>query len=280
MDRYAILVDAGYLLSGMGFVTTGSSDRATFDIELDAMLDLLHRRAREHCALDLLRLYWYDAATERRLTPMHKELAEHDNVKVRLGRLGMSGQKGVDALLLRDFLTLAQNKAVDTIYLVSGDEDLVEGVMAAQEHGVLVHLITVQSDEHRNFSAALQREVDGWLQLSPEELAPLVKPASSASGAGTQNLMSDAFGKELGRQFGTELAAEIDKDALRELALEYPELPRDIDRQLLRYASRMLGGELEQATKRSLRAGFWETVNDLVPALTADPPASASSTQP
>ena len=114
MDRYAVLVDAGYLLSGMGFVTTGSSDRATFDIEIDEMLDLLHARAKGHCGLDLLRLYWYDAATERRLTPMHKNLAEHDNVKVRLGRLGMGGQKGVDALLLRDFLTLAQNKAVDT----------------------------------------------------------------------------------------------------------------------------------------------------------------------
>lgn len=270
MDRYALLVDAGYLLSGMGFVTTGSSDRGTFDIELDPMLELLHRRAREHCGLDLLRLYWYDAATERRLTPMHKELAEHDNVKVRLGRLGMSGQKGVDALLLRDFLTLAQNKAVDTIYLVSGDEDLVEGVVAAQEHGVLVHLITVQSDEHRNFSAALQREVDGWLQLSPKELAPLIKPIATSASPGAQNLMSDAFGRELGRQFGTELAGEIDKEALRELAREYPELPRETDRQLLRYASRMLGGELEQATKRALRAGFWEMINDLAPALAAD----------
>jgi uncharacterized LabA/DUF88 family protein len=271
MDRYAVLVDAGYLLSGMGFVTTGSSDRATFDIEIDEMLELLHARAKEHCGLDLLRLYWYDAATERRLTPMHKNLAEHDNVKVRLGRLGMSGQKGVDALLLRDFLTLAQNKAVDTIYLVSGDEDLVEGVVAAQEHGVLVHLITVQSDEHRNFSAALQREVDGWLQLSPEELAPLVKSTATVGAApGAPNLMSDAFGKELGRQFGSELAAEVEKEELRELALGYPELPREIDRRLLRYASRMLGGELEQQTKRSLRAGFWEMVSDLEPAMTAE----------
>jgi uncharacterized LabA/DUF88 family protein len=270
MDRYAVLVDAGYLLSGMGFVTTGSSDRATFDIEIDQMLELLHERAHGHCGLDLLRLYWYDAATERRLTPMHKNLAEHDNVKVRLGRLGMGGQKGVDALLLRDFLTLAQNKAVDTIYLVSGDEDLVEGVVAAQEHGVLVHLITVQSDEHRNFSAALQREVDGWLQLSPEELAPLVKSTGIPAAAGAANMMSDAFGKELGRQFGTELAAEVDKDELRELALGYPELPREIDRRLLRYASRMLGGELEQQTKRSLRAGFWEMVGDLEPALAGE----------
>jgi uncharacterized LabA/DUF88 family protein len=270
MDRYAVLVDAGYLLSGMGFVTTGSSDRATFDIEIDEMLDLLHTRAKAHCGLDLLRLYWYDAATERRLTPMHKSLAEHDNVKVRLGRLGMSGQKGVDALLLRDFLTLAQNKAVDTIYLVSGDEDLVEGVVAAQEHGVLVHLITVQSDEHRNFSAALQREVDGWLQLSPEELTPLVKSTTSTAAAGAPNLMSDAFGKELGRQFGSELAAEVDKEELRELALGYPELPREIDRRLLRYASRMLGGELEQQTKRSLRAGFWEMVGDLEPAMAGE----------
>jgi uncharacterized LabA/DUF88 family protein len=269
VDRYALLVDAGYLLSGMGFVTTGSSDRATFDIEIDPMLDLLHRRAKEHCGLDLLRLYWYDAATERRLTPMHKNLAEHDNVKVRLGRLGMSGQKGVDALLLRDFLTLAQNKAVDTIYLVSGDEDLVEGVVAAQEHGVLVHLITVQSDEHRNFSAALQREVDGWLQLSPEELAPLVRTTAIAA-PGAPNLMSDAFGKELGRQFGAELAAEVEKEELRELALGYPELPREIDRRLLRYASRVLGGELEQQTKRALRAGFWEMVGDLEPAMAGE----------
>lgn len=159
---------------------------------------------------------------------------------------------------------------MDTIYLVSGDEDLVEGVVAAQEHGVLVHLITVQSDEHRNFSAALQREVDGWLQLSPEELAPLVKSTTNAVAPGAPNLMSDAFGKELGRQFGTELAAEVDKDELRELALGYPELPREIDRRLLRYASRMLGGELEQQTKRALRAGFWEMVGDLEPAMAAE----------
>ncbi len=270
MDRYAVLVDAGYLLSGMGFVTTGSSDRATFDIEIDEMLELLHARAKEHCGLDLLRLYWYDAATERRLTPMHKNLAEHDNVKVRLGRLGMSGQKGVDALLLRDFLTLAQNKAVDTIYLVSGDEDLVEGVVAAQEHGVLVHLITVQSDEHRNFSAALQREVDGWLQLSPEELSPLVKSTSLPFGGRRAEHDVRCLRQRARPAVRLELAAEVDKEELRELALGYPELPREIDRRLLRYASRMLGGELEQQTKRSLRAGFWEMVGDLEPAMAGE----------
>ena len=70
------------------------------------------------------------------------------NVKLRLGRINAKNQqKGVDALIYRDLTTLARERAICDAFLLAGDEDLREGVKAAQDMGVRVTLIGIDQNE-------------------------------------------------------------------------------------------------------------------------------------
>ncbi|OEV22986.1 hypothetical protein AN219_26640, partial [Streptomyces nanshensis] len=70
-------------------------------------------------------------------------------VTVRLGALtrsdGRWAQKGVDAAMHAELTELARNRACSDIVLVTGDGDLLPGLMSAKEHGVAVHLWAVQA---------------------------------------------------------------------------------------------------------------------------------------
>ena len=85
------------------------------------------------CAAPVLRTYWYDGAKDGIPTTEQQRIAALANVKLRLGRLNTNNQqKGVDALIYRDLMTLASERAVTDAFLVSGDEDLREGVKASR----------------------------------------------------------------------------------------------------------------------------------------------------
>src|SRR5262249_1185415 len=142
MDKSAIFVDAGYLLARGGLVVCGTKRRAEFDCAYEPLIAKLTELSRDHCRLDPLRLYWYDGAPDRIPTPDHLQIGNLPYVKVRLGRIGKDGkQKGVDALIYRDLMTLARERAISRAYLISGDEDLREGVVAAQDLGVQVVVV-------------------------------------------------------------------------------------------------------------------------------------------
>src|SRR5206468_902536 len=84
---------------------------------------------------------------------------------VRLGALtrsdGRWAQKGVDAAMHAELTELARNRACSDVVLVTGDGDLLPGMMAAKEHGVAVHLWAVQAaDGDYNQSEDLVAEAD------------------------------------------------------------------------------------------------------------------------
>lgn len=86
-------------------------------------------------------------------------------VTVRLGALtrsdGRWAQKGVDAAMHTELTELARNRACSDIVLVTGDGDLLPGLMSAKEHGVAVHLWAVQAaDGDYNQSEDLVAEAD------------------------------------------------------------------------------------------------------------------------
>ncbi len=86
-------------------------------------------------------------------------------VTVRLGALtrsdGRWAQKGVDAAMHAELTELARNRACSDVVLVTGDGDLLPGMMAAKEHGVAVHLWAVQAaDGDYNQSEDLVAEAD------------------------------------------------------------------------------------------------------------------------
>jgi NYN domain len=155
-DRSAIFIDAGYLLAAGGLICCGTKDRSRFVCDHQRLTMDLGEWAREHSGgMSSLRTYWYDGAKNAVPTPEHEKIGGLPYVKVRLGRIHSGQQKGVDALIYRDLMTLARERAVARAYLLSGDEDLREGVIAAQDMGVQVILIGIPTSQRANQSGAV-----------------------------------------------------------------------------------------------------------------------------
>ncbi|MFF5424226.1 MULTISPECIES: NYN domain-containing protein [unclassified Streptomyces] len=165
VDRCVVLVDAGYLLGAAASLLAGEPARSRISVDHAALIQQLRRRAEDETALPLLRIYWFDGAPDRVPQPEHRRLRVMPRVTVRLGALtrseGRWAQKGVDAAMHTELTELARNRACSDIVLVTGDGDLLPGLMSAKEHGVAVHLWAVQAaDGDYNQSEDLVAEAD------------------------------------------------------------------------------------------------------------------------
>ncbi|MGV4982721.1 NYN domain-containing protein [Streptomyces sp. NRAIS4] len=165
MDRCIVLVDAGYLLGAAASLLAGEPSRSRITVDHTALIQALRERAESETERPLLRIYWFDGAPDRVPQPEHRRLRVMPRVTVRLGALtrsdGRWAQKGVDAAMHAELTELARNRACSDIVLVTGDGDLLPGMMAAKEHGVAVHLWAVQAaDGDYNQSEDLVAEAD------------------------------------------------------------------------------------------------------------------------
>ena len=165
MDRCVVLVDAGYLLGAAASLLAGEPSRSRIVVDHAAVVAGLRERAERETGQPLLRIYWFDGAPDRVPQPEHRRLRVMPRVTVRLGALtrtdGRWAQKGVDAAMHAELSELARNRACSDIVLVTGDGDLLPGMMSAKEHGVAVHLWAVQAaDGDYNQSEDLVAEAD------------------------------------------------------------------------------------------------------------------------
>ncbi|MFI6346904.1 NYN domain-containing protein [Streptomyces sp. NPDC050560] len=165
MDRCIVLVDAGYLLGAAASLLAGEPSRSRITVDHPALVQALRDRAEAETERPLLRIYWFDGAPDRVPQPEHRRLRVMPRVTVRLGALtrsdGRWAQKGVDAAMHAELTELARNGACSDVVLVTGDGDLLPGMMAAKEHGVAVHLWAVQAaDGDYNQSEDLVAEAD------------------------------------------------------------------------------------------------------------------------
>ncbi|MFJ6380262.1 NYN domain-containing protein [Kitasatospora sp. NPDC092039] len=165
MDRCVVLVDAGYLLGAAASLLAGDPSRSRVTVNHTALITALRERAEAETGLPLLRIYWFDAAPDRRPMPEHRRLRVLPRVTVRLGALtraeGRWVQKGVDAAMHAELSELARNRACADVVLITGDGDLLPGMMTAKEHGVAVHLWALQAaDGDFNQSEDLVGEAD------------------------------------------------------------------------------------------------------------------------
>ena len=100
--RYAIFADAGYIYAAGGALVLDETRRAGVTLNAGHLLESLRSFAEEqYGGGDFLRMYWYDAAPNAIPQSDHLQIGSIPGIKVRLGRLTMSGQKGVDALIER-----------------------------------------------------------------------------------------------------------------------------------------------------------------------------------
>ncbi|MGW0532654.1 NYN domain-containing protein [Streptomyces sp. NPDC003032] len=190
MDRCIVLVDAGYLLGAAASLLAGEPSRSRITVDHTALIQGLRERAESDTERPLLRIYWFDGAPDRVPQPEHRRLRVMPRVTVRLGALtrsdGRWAQKGVDAAMHAELTELARNRACSDIVLVTGDGDLLPGMMAAKEHGVAVHLWAVQAaDGDYNQSEDLVAEADerrvldrAWITkaVRPKELTGICAP--------------------------------------------------------------------------------------------------------
>ncbi|MFP8887924.1 NYN domain-containing protein [Streptomyces mangrovi] len=165
MDRCVVLVDAGYLLGAAASLLAGEPARSRITVDHSVLIQGLRERAELDTGCRLLRIYWFDGAPDRVPQPEHRRLRVMPRVTVRLGALtrseGRWAQKGVDAAMHAELTELARNRACSDIVLVTGDGDLLPGLMSAKEHGVAVHLWAVQAaDGDYNQSEDLVAEAD------------------------------------------------------------------------------------------------------------------------
>ncbi|PSJ24352.1 NYN domain-containing protein, partial [Streptosporangium nondiastaticum] len=165
MDRCVVLVDAGYLLGAAASLLAGEPARSRISVDHAILIQGLRERAEAETEQPLLRIYWFDGAPDRVPQPEHRRLRVMPRVTVRLGALtrsdGRWAQKGVDAAMHAELTELARNRACSDIVLVTGDGDLLPGLMSAKEHGVAVHLWAVQAaDGDYNQSEDLVAEAD------------------------------------------------------------------------------------------------------------------------
>jgi uncharacterized LabA/DUF88 family protein len=170
MDRVAVFVDAGYLFaSGSKLLANERLPRRQLQLNHERVIQSLQALAAELSGLPLLRIYWYDGATDTP-SPQQVAMAYCPNVKVRIGTMTAGGgQAGVDELLVNDLVTLSENGALSDALLLSGDEDLRAGVEHAQRFGVRVHLIGI-APRRENQSSLLVREADGVRELCRAEV--------------------------------------------------------------------------------------------------------------
>jgi uncharacterized LabA/DUF88 family protein len=259
VDRCAIFVDLGYVLAAAGELCLGTSLRPQMDCDYEGLASSLASHLTDHCGLPLLRSYWYDAASGGIPTEHHRQLAALGSVKVRLGRMVQGRQKGVDSLMVRDLMTLAQARGMVTAFLVTGDDDIREGMTQAQDLGVRAILVGVPGN---NQAHTLVWESDEHVVLPQEFWSPhlsRVAPVMRGDEIVGEAPSTEQFAMQVGVDFGTAWLARATPEQLRSLhGLRPWELPAEIDSELIRAAVRALGELRERPElRRSARAGFW-----------------------
>ncbi|TDD13753.1 NYN domain-containing protein, partial [Actinomadura sp. KC06] len=188
MDRCALFVDAGYLLSDGAMAVHGTRHRETVSWDFGGVLQLLGNLARERTGMPLLRCYWYEATVEGRRSPEHDALADLPGLKLRLGRIRPGRREGVDTEIHRDLMTLARNGALTDAVLVTGDEDLAQVVADAQDLGIRVTVVHVAVDGNWTISRVLRQECDDLIEIGSGHLRPYVNLLTGMDGTAGSSL--------------------------------------------------------------------------------------------
>lgn len=265
MDRCAVFVDAGYLYAEGGKLFGAGPKRRFVDVNPLKANEFLVSRAKKASGLPTLRTYWYDGAKDRIPTDEHRAIADLPNVKLRLGRVNQQHlQKGVDALIYHDLVTLARERAISEAFLLSGDEDLREGVRAAQEVGVRVTLLGIVTPSgERNQSRDLAREADEVVMLNKDDLSGFVRrrPTSRQPAHGSEGSRDAA--RAAATVYAEQWLYRTTDEELTAVSAGQPQIPKALDGDLLRAVEEELGMSLreQEAPRRLVRTAFWERIS-------------------
>lgn len=307
MDRFALFIDAGHLLAEGGSLCCNTKRRSNIHCDFHGLIGKLGEFCEEHCGLPMLRTYWYDAAKDAIPTPEQLLIARLPRTKLRLGRLSGGKQKGVDSLIVRDLMTLARERAVATAFLLGGDDDLREGMLAAQEMGVAVNVLGIPTTVAgtANQAETLIRDADQHIMLATAFLAEFItersselphgtpalralttsSPATPSAAPPTQEtvivpsrLDSEAVATAA-TNFAVSWHAEQQPEVVAQLLASAPVIPPPLDWLLLRSIQDAVGGSLRgrDDLRKDARAAFWKTIKALASSTASLPSAALQS---
>lgn len=260
-----MFVDAGYLYAEGGKLFGAGPKRRYVHINPLKANEFLVGRAKKACGLPTLRTYWHDGAKDRIPTAEHRAIADLPNVKLRLGRVNQQNlQKGVDALIYHDLMTLARERAISEAFLLSGDEDLREGVRAAQEVGVRVTLLGIVTPSgQRNQSRDLAWEADEVIMLNKDDLSGFVRRRSRPEERGVSPDEPRDVARDAAMKYAERWLSAATEEELAALRQDRPQVPRPLDADLLRAVEEELGISLreQESLRRLVRTAFRERVS-------------------
>lgn len=265
-DRYCVFVDAGYLYKAGGQAILNVDDRASqlLDVEsfVPALSDFCNREVLGGGG-SWLRTYWYDGAPWGNPQPIHEEIGLLPRIKTRIGRLvrddaGQFQQKGVDSLIVRDLVILAERTAISTAFLLGGDEDLREGVREAQDRGVEVVLLGIEPPRGSNLSETLVMEADQLLLIGQEVLGPHF---SMPKFPAVMPRTTDPY--RFGWQFAEAYVETLQGFERRVVLRSRGWVPPHIDREIQRRLGRALASGAGHSSLTGARNGFTQACKSL-----------------
>jgi hypothetical protein len=187
VDRCALFVDAGYALGDGALAVHGTRHRDSVTWDYAGLLKLLAELSRDRSGLPVLRCYWYEATVDSRRTAEHETLADIPGLKLRLGKVRPGRREGVETEIRRDLTTLARNKAVSDVIIVSAEEDLAQVISDVQDQGLRVAILHIAADGDWTVSRALRQECDDIIEISAAHLRPYVDLITGAEPAVSDN---------------------------------------------------------------------------------------------
>lgn len=234
-------------------------------VDPHGLCELLCKVATGRSGQPVLRTYWYDGAKGGVATTSQQLVGALPNVKLRLGRLNAQmQQKGVDALIYRDLMTLARERAVSDAFLLSGDEDLREGVRSAQDMGVRVSLLGIApTGQPFNQSRDLVHEADEVIVLDKAELTPIIRSRTTpptTTAFSTADPLAEV--RQEAASFAIAWAARATSVELGAVNADKPKIPTLLDVDLADAVEHRLGASLRghETLRRATRRAFWDAL--------------------
>lgn len=284
MDRFVVLVDAGYLFSQSVKVLSAGKSRSRADLKLvdaNGLIQMLVGKAST--VLDnknLLRVYWYDGI-KNGPSHDHHAIVNVDDVQLRAGTInGQGQQKGVDSKIVIDLIELATNHAISDALLITGDGDLAIGIELSQRRGIRVAVLGVEdiaAGVTHGQSPEVTNVADRVISIGSADLSPFVSyvpkvlpavstvPAQSVKPSVSAAQTSATVQTPITHPVAVKLSTAIG-DTVRDFVTTYTPvlsasvisstgtIGRDIDKALLHHVFVKIGRALTDDEKRSARA--------------------------
>lgn len=175
MNRFVVMVDAGYLLRQAIEIVSNKASTSRADLDISDPVGLIKTLLDKSSATldltgkELLRVYWYDGVMANGFTQQQRSLVNVDDVQFRAGTInGRGQQKGVDSLIVTDLIELTSHHAICDAVLVTGDSDLAVGIEVSQKRGVRIAVLGVEDlaagvAHHQSFEITSRADRVGML---------------------------------------------------------------------------------------------------------------------